>query len=166
LTAPSSLRRKVHIRVEGVYTDGTRNITTQAVWSSGDESVATISNESGSEGLATSAKVGTTTISATLGGITGSTVLTVTEAELMSIEVTPANPSIQKGNTQQFEAKGLKTDGTKLNLTNQVTWESSNESVATVSNAGLANGISEGIAIITADKDNIVGFTVLTVVNP
>jgi len=47
-----------------------------------------------------------------------------------------------------------------------VDWESSDISVATVNNAGLADGISEGIAIITADKDNIIGFTVLTVVNP
>ena len=46
------------------------------------------------------------TISATLGAVTGSTVLTVTAAALQSIAVTPANPTIAKGSTQQFTATG------------------------------------------------------------
>ena len=53
---------------------------------------------------------GTSTISATLGGVSGSTVLTVTAAVLQSIAVTPANPSVAKGLTEQFTATGTFSD--------------------------------------------------------
>ena len=50
------------------------------------ESVATISNASGSNGLATAVGTGTSTISATLNGISGSTVLTVSAAVLQNYD--------------------------------------------------------------------------------
>ena len=50
--------------------------------------------------------------------------LTVTAAALVSIAVTPANPSIAKGLTQQFTATGTFTDNSTQNLTSQVTWAS------------------------------------------
>ena len=49
-------------------------------------------------------------------------VLTVTAATLQSIAVTPANPSIAKGPTQQFTATGTYSDSSTQNLTSQVTW--------------------------------------------
>ncbi len=82
-------------------------------WSSGTTTTATIS----AAGLATGAGVGTSTITATSGAISGSTSLTVTAATLQSIAVTPANPSIAKGATQQFTATGTYSDGTTQNLT-------------------------------------------------
>jgi len=63
----------------GTYSDGsTQTLTSTATWSSSAPGVATISNASGSQGLATAAGVGTTTIKATSGAINGSTTLTVT----------------------------------------------------------------------------------------
>jgi hypothetical protein len=63
----------------GTYSDkSTQNLTSQATWASATTSVATISNAAGTRGLATGVAAGTSTISATLGSITGSTVLTVT----------------------------------------------------------------------------------------
>ena len=63
----------------GTYSDGsTQNLTSTAAWSSSAPSVATISNASGSQGLATTAGLGTTTMQATSGAINGSTALTVT----------------------------------------------------------------------------------------
>ncbi len=58
----------------GTYTDGsTQNITANVNWSSSNPSVATID----SNGLASAVASGTTTITATSGSISGSTVLTV-----------------------------------------------------------------------------------------
>ena len=90
--------------------------------------VATISNAAGSNGLATSVSAGSTTITAASGSISGSTTLTVTPATLVSIEVTPANPSIAKGTSKQFTATGTYSDNTTQNLTTAVTWSSSNTS--------------------------------------
>jgi hypothetical protein len=55
----------------------TADITAHALWTTSDGSIATISNITGSEGLATGSNAGTTTVSATSGTITGTTVLTV-----------------------------------------------------------------------------------------
>jgi hypothetical protein len=51
-------------------------MTASATWSSEKTSVATISNAAASKGLATSLASGTTTITATAGGKSGSTTLT------------------------------------------------------------------------------------------
>ena len=90
----------------------------------GHASVATIT----SAGLATGVATGTATITATLNGVSGSTVLTVTAPLLVSIAVTPANPSLAKGLTQQFTATGTYSDNSTQNLTSQVTWSSATPS--------------------------------------
>src|SRR5713101_2317934 len=123
----------------GSYTDGsTQNLTNTVTWTSLNPAVATISNS----GLATGLAPGSTTIQAASGSVSGSTALTVTAATLVSIAVAPANPSIPKGATEQFIATGSYTDGSAQNLTNSATWTSSNPSVATISNSGLATGLA------------------------
>src|SRR4051794_24729659 len=58
-------------------------------------------------------------------GMTG-TVTVNTSAPLQSIAVTPANPSIPAGTSQQFTATGTYGDSTTRNLTGQVAWTSAN----------------------------------------
>jgi uncharacterized protein YjdB len=133
----------------GTYSDTTTQDLTDAVtWSSSNESMATISNASGSKGLAGSVAVGSTTISATdpASGISGSTTLTVTDAVLVSIDVTPTNASLPAGFTQQFTATGAYTDGSTQDITVNVTWESADTAVATISNAGDSKGLATGVA--------------------
>ena len=96
--------------------------------------------------------------------MSGSTVLTVTAAVLESIAVTPANPSIAKGTTQQFTATGTYSDNSTQDLTSQVTWASATTSVATISSAGLGDRPSAtGTSTITATLGGVTGSTVLTV---
>ena len=66
----------------------------------------------------------------------------MTAATLVSIEVTPADPSIANGTTQQFTATGTYTDASTQDLTAAVTWSSSDEGVATISNAGGSEGLA------------------------
>ncbi len=62
----------------GTYSDNTtQDITTSVTWSSSNTAVATISNTNGSNGLATTLVTGTTTITASLDGVSGFTLLTV-----------------------------------------------------------------------------------------
>ena len=70
--------------------------------------------------------------------------------ELLSITVTPANPSLAAGNTQQFTAMGLFAGGSTENLTASVLWNSSAPGVATINRAGLASSVSPGSTKITA----------------
>jgi len=144
----------------GVYTDGSMQpLTTVVTWSSSSP-VATISNAAGSQGFARAAAVGTATISAAVDGLTGTATLTVTPATLLSISVTPANPSIAAGLTLPFTATGTYSDGTTQNLTATAVWNSATPAVATISNAaptsGTATGVAAGTSIITATVGAIV----------
>jgi len=116
-----------------------------------------------SSGLATSLAAGTSTITAAYQTISGSTTLTVTSAGLTSISVTPTNPNVAQGATQQFTAIGTYADGTIWDITSQVTWRSTNISVVTVSSTGLAATVGPGTATITAASGNISGSAILTV---
>ena len=59
---------------------------------------------------------------------------------LQSIAVTPANPSVAKGLTQQFTATGTFSDGSTQNLTGSVTWASATTSTATITAGGPGDG--------------------------
>ncbi len=147
----------------GTYSDGSKqNLTASATWTSSATSIATIN----SAGLATAVAVGSTTIQATSGSINGSTGLTVTAPVLVSIAVTPANPSIAAGTQQQFTATGTYSDGSKQNLTASATWTSSATSIATINSAGLATAVAVGSTTIQATSGSINGSTGLTVTAP
>jgi hypothetical protein len=137
-------------------------------WASSVTEHATVSNATGTEGLATAVSVGATTISAALGGVTGSTVLTVTPATLQSITVTPAHPpAINVGDTLQFTATGLYSDNSMLDVTTQATWGTSDGSVALESNAagtiGLATAVGPGTCSVTATLSGKTGSATLDV---
>jgi hypothetical protein len=147
----------------GTFSDkSTQNLTTQVKWVSATTTVASIS----SGGLATAVGTGTSKITATLAGVSGTTVLTVTPATLVSLAVTPANPSLTKGGTLQFTAVGTFSDKSTEDLTSLVTWASATTLVATISSGGLATGVGTGTSNISATLQGVSGSTVLTVTAP
>jgi Beta-propeller repeat/Bacterial Ig-like domain (group 2) len=85
---------------------------------------------------------------------------------LVSISVTPVNPSIINSSTQPFTATGTYSDGTTKNVTSSVTWTSGTQTVSTINTAGLATGVGTGTATITATLGSISGTTTLTVTAP
>ncbi len=145
----------------------TIDVTTLAMWQSSNPAIATVSSAAGSQGLATGVTTGTVSISATLGGVTGATDLTITAATLAAIAITPTNPSLAKGLTLPFTATGTFTDGLTQDLTTQVTWASSATGIATISNAlaseGLVSGLAAGTTTISATQGSVTGTTTLTV---
>ncbi len=155
----------------GTYSDNsTEDLTSAVSWGSSNEGIATVSNATGSYGLATSVSAGLTTITATLGGVTGGTDLTVDQAALVSIDISPTDPNSPLGLPQQFSASGNFSDGSVQDLTDQVTWSSSNSGVAAISNAagssGMATPLSTGTTTITAKINGISSSTTLTVTSP
>ena len=64
--------------------------------------------------------------------------------------MTPANPSVAKGTTEQFTATGTYSDNSTQNLTSQVTWASATTSVATITATGLATAVGTGTSTISA----------------
>ncbi len=92
---------------------------------------------------------------------------------LLSIAVTPANPSVVHGVpgiATQFAATGTYSDASTRSVTATATWSSSTTSVATISNAagsaGLATALAVGSTAISATSGAISGSTTLSVTAP
>jgi trimeric autotransporter adhesin len=147
----------------GVFSDNSReDITQTVVWSSQQPEVATIT----ASGVAHSKKVGTTTVKAVSGSIAGSTTLTVSAAVPISIAITPPNPAMPKGSTQQLTATGSFTDGSTQDMTSSVSWAVSPPSVATVTSTGVIHAQAIGSANITASSGSVRGTDPLAVLAP
>jgi hypothetical protein len=101
--------------------------------------------------------------SANLGAASQGVAVTVAPSTLTSIAVTPANPTITVGGSQQFTATGTYSDASTQNLTSQVTWASSNTAAALVSASGLATAEATGTTTISATLGTVSGSTGLTV---
>lgn len=141
------------------YTDGTSSdLSSGVTWSSSTPSIATVDGK----GLATTLTAGSATISATIGSLSDSTVLTVVPAHLVSISVTPASVSIAAGTNEQLSAVGNFDDGSTQLLTS-VTWSSSAPGVASVDVNGLVISLGTGTTTITASSAGVSGTSLITV---
>ncbi len=149
-------------RATGQFSDGTaQDLTARVTWASANPAIATVDASGRASGVA----VGSTTITATLGAVTGSTSLTVNPPLLQQVWVTPISPARFAGETVQFTATGTFSDGTTQDLTATATWTSSRPSVATIASTGLATGVGQGTTFIRATVGLVYGETSLTVLS-
>ena len=136
------------------YSDGgTENVTDQSAWTSSNLNVATVGPATG---LATMVAKGTTVIEAAFDGFVASSTLILTPEALVSIFLTPVNPTILFGASQQFIANGVfgtATDTVEIN--GLVAWTSSDPTVATVAPGGLATSEGVGVTQIGASLGGI-----------
>ncbi len=159
----------IALRATGNYSDNsTVDLTTSVTWTTSAMATASVSNAAGTAGTVTGLAVGTATIIATSGTVAGRAAVTVSAAALMSILVTPAMASTPVGTTVAMTATGRYTDGTTRDITTQVAWNSTPETVATVSNImgtlGVVTAVSVGTARVTATLNGIVGTATISVV--
>lgn len=82
---------------------------------------------------------------------------------LVSIAVTPSNPSLSVPNTQQMTATATYSDTSTADITGSVTWSSGTPADATISAGGLVTAVATGSSIITATFGLISGNTTVTV---
>lgn len=148
LTLPAGLTADV--TATGVFSDGTtHDVSLLTSWGSAAPAVATVIN-----GHVTAVAPGTTTITATVAGVSQTLPITVTAATLTSITVTPTNPTVALLQTTPLTATATYSDGSTQNITNQATWTSSNVLNATVTTLGTPRGVVTGLlpgaATITA----------------
>jgi hypothetical protein len=145
----------IALTATGTFQDGTtRDLTSSVHWAaSSTGNVATVGNSGNTQGVVLSTAVLTNTpvtITAALNGVSGSTTVTVTNATLSSIAITPTTPSISVGQTQQLRATGTFSDGSTQDLTLFATWSSDAATVAVVDSSGLVTAAGTGSANITA----------------
>ncbi|MCL9781993.1 Ig-like domain-containing protein [Vibrio sp. S4M6] len=70
---------------------------------------------------------------------------------------------IAKGQSDQLVATGVFSDGTTVDLTQVVSWKSSNSSIATVSDSGLVTGLKDGQVKISSSDDDVKSANTLTI---
>ena len=147
----------------GIYTDNSfQNITELVTWASSNTTVATISNTPNSKGQLTSSLSGMTDISASLSPITTTSFLTVTDAVLTSIDITPITSVISNGFTQIYTAIAHYSDGSINNVTDQVTWSTSDQSIAN-SNNSIIQSLQTGGVTVSANIGDVFGFANLSI---
>ena len=144
--------------VRGTFSDtSTQDLTFDANWASSASVVASVSDAASSKGFAKALGVGTSTITATFDGISGTTLLTVTEVVLQSIAVSTANPSILSLSSASFKAIGYYSDGTTGDITSLAAWTSSRPDIATIAASGAATTLLQGTTSISATLGGISG---------
>jgi len=163
-TAHISAHTYIRFTATGHYSDGSVvNNLPGVSWKSSKPQLASIRGV----GIARGKRVGTVTIKATLAGITGTATLVVGNGTLVSTAITPINPTITRGGTQQFAVTGTFSDATTQDLTLNSHWSSTSGSVATIANnpgvAGLATAQASGVTTIGANIGGIQSSTSLTV---
>jgi hypothetical protein len=137
----------------GTYSNGAQQLLAGVTWSSSNAAVASVT----SSGMASALAQGTANVSASVGSISGSAQLTVTSPILTSITVAPNAIWVGVGSNKQFTATGTFTDSSTQDITQSVTWSSSNASLGTVDSYGLATSTGAGAATITAYSAGITG---------
>lgn len=134
--------------------------SSEVKWSSSDAGVATVTDS----GEVTAVAKGQTDITATLyvdGEVYDSATRTVTVTDTIvpvtGVTVSPTALSLKKGDETMLSATVSPATATNQN----VVWESSNTSVATVSEKGIVKAMAEGTATIKAiaDENNAVNGT-------
>ncbi|PNO54194.1 hypothetical protein MC64_000920 [Aeromonas caviae] len=146
----------------GHYGDGSvKDLTSETSWHSSDDRIATLS----ASGALTARDAGTTTVTASHDGIISNTIqITVTDAVLTAIQVTPPSVSVGKGHTRQLTATATYSDNTTANVTGSVAWLPADITTATISTTGLLIGRVAGTTEVTASLDGVTSNTVLVTV--
>jgi uncharacterized protein YjdB len=157
-TASIPAQTGVAFTATGTFADGkTQDLTGFAFWTSSQPSVATIF-----AGNATGLAPGTSTIVAVFNGQGGSAQLTVTTAKAISVVVSPSAAALKLGGSTKFRAVADFSDGTTMDVTNWVTWTSSEQDVATLT-GGVAKSGNSGRSVVTATIQDVSGTAVLSV---
>ena len=137
------------------------NATNKSViWSSDDRDIAMVD----ATGLVKAIDEGVAIITASIGKLTATCKLTVAREiiEVTSVEITPEGPiTITEGEELQLTATVAPENATNK----EVTWSSSDKTIATVSETGLVTAIAAGEATITASAGTMSASVEVTIEN-
>ncbi len=135
----------------GTYSDSSRsNLTFQANWSTSNADAALVGNQD-QAGVVTGRSPGRSTVTARFENQSISVAVTVTDAELVAIQVQPPRASVPAGDQVSLTCFGVYSDNSLRGLTEEAVWSSDAPTIATVSNAPGARGSVTGVALGDAE---------------
>jgi uncharacterized protein YjdB len=143
--------------------DANNTIVTDRVvtWATSNPAFVTVN----ASGTITGVAPGTATVTATSEGKSGSTTVTVSLIAVSTVVVAPTTLALTTGQTGTLAA--TVTDANGNVVTNRpVTWSSSDDLKATVSQTGVVTGVAAGSVTITAASGGKSGTAAVTVSSP
>jgi uncharacterized protein YjdB len=144
-SATIAVTGSVTLQAEALDAAGATVIGRPVAWSSSNETIAVVSGTGVVAGLA----AGSVTITATIDGQTGTSVVTVAPQPVASVSINPTTATTTVGGRVTFRATPL--DAQNLPLAGRtISWTSNTPAVATVSSSGEVLGLSVGSAKIRA----------------
>ena len=154
----AALGDTLRLTAEGFDANGHAVAGAEFSWESSDDGVATVD----ASGLVTAVANGVATITATAGEASASATVTVAQA-VSSVTAVPAEASIAAlGDTLRITAEAFDANGSAVTGV-EFSWESSDNSVATVDASGLVTSVANGTATITATAGEASGSATVTV---
>jgi uncharacterized protein YjdB len=117
-------------------------------WASGNAAVATVC----ADGAVTGVGAGSATISATVGGVSGTALVSVVPVPAASVVVSPATVAVLTGASRTLAVSVRDSAGRAL-AGRTVTWSTDAPTIANVSSAGVVLAIAPGVATITARSE-------------
>jgi hypothetical protein len=120
-TPTITVNNTVQMTATGTYNDGSiKTLGSEVTWTTSAPSSATIR----AGGLVTGVASGSATITASSGIAVGTTTVTVSPANLTSIQITPQSTSVKTGNSVAFIATGFVAGGGTVDVSQSATWSS------------------------------------------
>ncbi len=154
------------LRAIARYNDGTSaEVTRAASWSLSSRGALDLFDDD-RPGRVRALAAGAAVARAELAGFTGLASLTVTDAELVRVEVTPSEVWMGEGQSQQFRAQAFWADGANADVTGSATWTSDSDAVRVDTGdwaRGRATAARLGGATITAQVGLVRGEAIVTV---
>ncbi|MCS3456727.1 uncharacterized protein YjdB [Aeromonas sp. BIGb0405] len=165
ITAPASKLAKglkLQLKAMATFSDGSsKDISAQASWISNQPTLLTVD----AKGEVTGKASGTAIVTAHLQEATGQISLSITNATVSQIQITPASLTLAKGLTKKLTAVATLSDQSTQDVSSQVAWLSSNTSIATISALGLVNAVATGSTTLSASLLGVTKSLSLTVTN-
>jgi len=148
-------RTQLTFSVIGTFNDGsTRDVSSLVTsWSASDPTVAVPFGSA--PGNFKGVGAGTAMITTTVGTFTPSATLTVSDATLQSLAVSPATATIAPTTTMNYTAVGTFSDGSTQDLSSLVKWSSSSPSIKVAKSK--VTGESAGSTILEATSPAYLG---------
>lgn len=148
LSLPAGISKA--FRVTGTFSDGSvQDLTSTAAWSSSDVLVASV-DSSGAKGRVTANTAGSATITAQVGPVGAGRAVTVTNATIADLDLSPAFVNGGLGIERPLKATATDTDGAAWDVTDVVTWSSTAADKASVTSSGWLRLNAAGTATIGA----------------
>ncbi len=143
----------------GIYDDhSSEDLSSQVSWSVNDETIAQIDQN----GQVLPLKAGVVSVIASFQGLGTQHQITVNEATLDAIQLIPQQSELSVGMQKDFKAIGYYSNGSSLDISQQVDWMSSHTDVLQMSSS-VAHPTTPGSTLITASLNGVSAQATVTV---